>query len=69
MFPPPELAEPGGLLGVGGDLRPERLLLAYASGIFPWYSEGQPILWFSPEERFVLHSQDLHIPRSRGKET
>ena len=54
VFPDPSLSEPSGLLGVGGDLRPERLMLAYANGIFPWYSEGQPILWFSPDPRCVL---------------
>ena len=47
LFPDPELADPSGLLAVGGDLNPERLLQAYSSGIFPWYSEGQPILWRS----------------------
>jgi leucyl/phenylalanyl-tRNA---protein transferase len=67
LFPPPDHAEPGGLLGVGGDLRSERLLLAYSSGIFPWYSEGQPILWFSPDPRFVLFAEDLHVPRSLKK--
>jgi leucyl/phenylalanyl-tRNA--protein transferase len=66
VFPPPELAEDG-LLAVGGDLRPERLLLAYAQGIFPWYSEGQPILWHSPEPRMVLRATELHVPRSLRK--
>jgi len=61
-FPPPEQAEPSGLLAVGGDLRPQRLLLAYASGIFPWYDEP-PILWFSPDPRMVLRPGDLHLPR------
>lgn len=64
VFPHPSLAEPGGLLGVGGDLRPERLLLAYQNGIFPWYSDGQPILWFSPDPRFVLYPESLHIGRT-----
>jgi len=66
LFPPPELAEDG-LLAVGGDLRPERLLLAYVQGIFPWYSEGQPILWHSPDPRMVLRAEDLHVPRSLSK--
>jgi leucyl/phenylalanyl-tRNA---protein transferase len=66
VFPPPEHAEQG-LLAVGGDLRPERLLLAYASGIFPWYSEGEPILWHSPDPRTVLLAHELHIPRSLAK--
>lgn len=67
QFPHPSLAEPDGLLGVGGDLSPERLLLGYANGIFPWYSEGQPILWFSPDPRFVLRPEALHVPRSLAK--
>ena len=50
-FPDPELAEENGLLAVGGDLRPERLLLAYSLGIFPWYEDGLPILWHSPDPR------------------
>jgi len=62
-FPPVEHAEDG-LLAVGGDLSPERLLLAYESGIFPWYDEGQPILWHSPDPRFVLTPDLLHVPRS-----
>lgn len=66
-FPHPSLAEPSGLLGVGGDLAPERLLLAYANGIFPWYSEGQPILWFSPDPRCVLPPAELRIGRSLKK--
>lgn len=61
-FPPPECAEDG-LLAVGGDLRPERLLLAYREGIFPWYSKGQPILWHSPDPRMVLRAEELHVPR------
>lgn len=67
LFPPASAAEPDGLLGVGGDLRPERLVLAYASGIFPWYSEGRSILWFSPDPRFVLPIDGLHISRSLRK--
>ena len=66
-FPRPEVAEPSGLLAVGGDLCTERLLLAYAMGIFPWYSEGEPILWFSPPERMLLPLADLHINRSLRK--
>ena len=67
IFPPPRLAEPEGLLAVGGDLSPERLLLAYASGIFPWYSDGDPILWWSPDPRLVLYLDELHISRSLAK--
>lgn len=66
-FPPPELADESGLLAVGGDLRPERLLLAYSLGIFPWYSEGLPILWYSPDPRLVLESGDLLVSRSLKK--
>ncbi len=66
-FPPPELADETGLLAVGGGLEPERLLLAYASGIFPWYSEDQPILWHAPDPRMVLLSSELHINRSLRK--
>ncbi len=67
IFPSPRDADDSGLLGVGGDLRPERLLLGYANGIFPWYSEGQPILWFSPDPRCVLVPNQLHIGRSLRK--
>lgn len=66
-FPPPEMAEAGGLLAVGGDLRPERLVLGYRVGIFPWYSEGEPIWWHSPDPRFVLVPEKLHLPRSLKK--
>jgi leucyl/phenylalanyl-tRNA--protein transferase len=64
LFPDPELAEEDGLLAVGGDLSAERLTLAYSNGIFPWYSEGEPILWFSPHERFVLYPDELKISKS-----
>ena len=67
VFPMPELAEEDGLLAVGGDLRPERLLLGYAHGIFPWYNEGLPILWHSPDPRMVLPIDALQIPRSTRK--
>lgn len=66
VFPPPDLAEDG-LLAVGGDLRPERLLLAYSHGIFPWYEDGLPILWHSPDPRMVLEGERLHVPRSLRK--
>jgi len=66
-FPPPELADESGLLAVGGDLRPERLLLAYSLGIFPWYSEGLPILWYSPDPRLVLDRGELVVSRSLQK--
>jgi len=64
VFPDPKLADESGILAVGGDLHPARLLLGYSIGVFPWYSEGQPILWHSPNPRFVLHPDELHIPRS-----
>ena len=63
-FPPAELASPEGLLAVGGDLRVERLLEAYRHGIFPWYNDDQPILWWSPDPRAVLFPDQLHISRS-----
>jgi leucyl/phenylalanyl-tRNA---protein transferase len=63
-FPPVDLSTPEGLLAVGGDLRPERLLEAYRHGIFPWYSDDQPILWWSPDPRTVLFPEKLHISRS-----
>jgi leucyl/phenylalanyl-tRNA--protein transferase len=64
VFPSPELAEEDGLLAVGGDLSPERLLLAYSMGIFPWYSDDSPILWWSPDPRLVLIPGDLKVSRS-----
>jgi leucyl/phenylalanyl-tRNA--protein transferase len=67
LFPPAGLADPDGLLAVGGDLRPERLLLAYSSGIFPWPTEDFPLLWHSPDPRFVLRGDQLHVPRSLAK--
>jgi leucyl/phenylalanyl-tRNA--protein transferase len=66
-FPAPERADRSGLLAVGGDLRPARLLAGYRRGIFPWYSEGQPILWHSPDPRFVLLPERLHVSRSLEK--
>lgn len=66
-FPPVEMASPEGLLAVGGDLHPERLLAAYRRGIFPWYSDGQPILWWSPDPRAVLFPEKLKISRSLRK--
>jgi len=63
IFPPVELAEPDGLLAIGGDLSIERLVLAYRSGIFPWY-EGEHILWWCPDPRFVLYPDDLIVSKS-----
>lgn len=64
LFPDPEEADPDGLLAIGGDLSCERLVAAYASGIFPWYSDGSPILWWSPDPRLVLEPGSLHVPAS-----
>jgi len=64
LFPPVERAVNSGLLAVGGDLSPERLLTAYREGIFPWYGEGEPLLWWSPDPRFVLFPAELRVSRS-----
>lgn len=68
-FPPVQYAlrEPDGLLALGGDLSPTRLLNAYRQGIFPWYSDGQPILWWSPDPRSILVPDHLHVSRSLRK--
>jgi len=63
VFPPPSEAEPSGWLAVGGDLSSPRLLAAYAAGIFPWYEDPQPILWFSPDPRWLLLPAELHVSR------
>lgn len=67
VFPDTALAEPDGLLAIGGDLSTERLKLAYESGIFPWFSEGDPILWFSPHERCVIYPERIKISKSMNK--
>ena len=67
LFPPPEGADPSGIVAIGGAITPRRLLAAYARGIFPWYSEGQPVLWHSPDPRFALVPGELHVPRSLQK--
>jgi len=64
VFPHPALADPSGILAVGGDLSPERLLLAYEWGIFPWFNEGEPIFWWSPDPRFVLFPTELNVSKS-----
>ena len=68
-FPPlaKAMREPNGLLAAGGDLSADRLIQAYRHGCFPWFSEGQPILWWSPDPRTVLFPEELHISRSLGK--
>jgi leucyl/phenylalanyl-tRNA--protein transferase len=64
IFPSPEFADPDGLLAFGGDLSAERLLLAYRMGIFPWFSQDDPILWWSPDPRFVLFPKELKVAKS-----
>lgn len=66
-FPSPEKADRNGIVAVGGDLAPERLLNAYAGGIFPWFSDGEPILWWSPPIRMVLFPDELHVSKSMKK--
>ncbi len=63
-FPSVDRASPEGIVAVGGDLSSERLIRAYSQGIFPWYSEGEPILWWSPDPRFVLFPAEIHVSRS-----
>ena len=67
IFPDPELSEEDGLLAIGGDLSIERLLLAYSNGIFPWYNEGEPILWWCPKPRFILKPDEVKISKSMRK--
>ncbi|MCI4182790.1 leucyl/phenylalanyl-tRNA--protein transferase, partial [Dickeya dianthicola] len=69
QFPNPETAlrDPNGLLAYGGDLSPERLLSAYRQGIFPWFSPGEPILWWCPDPRAVLFPAQFHLSRSMKK--
>lgn len=64
VFPDPEEADPDGLLAIGGDLTPERLVSAYAQGIFPWYSKDSPILWWAPDPRMAVHPGRVHVPGS-----
>ncbi len=66
-FPPPERASPEGVVAVGGDFDPRRLVLAYSQGIFPWPTSGFPVLWFSPDPRFVLDPSAVHVSRSLRK--
>ena len=64
FFPPLDMADEDGLLAIGGDLNPERLLLAYRNGIFPWFNEDEPICWWSPNPRFVLYPDELKVSNS-----
>jgi len=66
-FPHPGYAEENGLLAIGGDLRPERLLMAYSQGIFPWYSKGDPILWWFTSPRLVIFPGEFRIPKRVGR--
>lgn len=66
-FPPPHLAQSNGLLAVGGDLSVKRLLHAYRLGVFPWFSDEEPILWWSPDPRLVLYPNEIHVSRSLQK--
>lgn len=63
-FPPHHYADESGVLAIGGDLQPDRLLLAYENGIFPWYNEGEPILWWSPDPRCVLFPDNVYVAKS-----
>lgn len=67
IFPNPELSEEDGLLAFGGDLSIDRLLLAYSNGIFPWYNEGEPIMWWCPKPRFILKPEEIRISKSMKK--
>lgn len=67
QFPPPHLASEDGLLAVGGDLSQKRLLLAYRMGIFPWFSDNEPILWWSPDPRLVLYPREIKISKTLKK--
>ena len=66
-FPPPYLASKEGLLAVGGDLSQKRLLLAYRTGIFPWFSDDEPILWWSPDPRLVLYPEEIRVSKTLKK--
>ena len=67
VFPSPNLADEDGVLAIGGDLSSKRLILAYKSGIFPWYNQGEPIIWYSPPKRMVLFPKDLKVSKSMLK--
>ena len=67
LFPDPALAEPDGLLAIGGDLKPDRILAAYKSGIFPWFSDNDPVCWYAPHERCVIFPSKIHVSKSMLK--
>ncbi|PHS03267.1 MAG: leucyl/phenylalanyl-tRNA--protein transferase, partial [Kordia sp.] len=64
IFPHPSEADANGLVAIGGDLSPERLIHAYSNGIFPWYNEGEPLLWWSPNPRMVLFPKEIRVSKS-----
>lgn len=66
-FPNPKLAEEDGLLAIGGDLSVDRLVHAYSNGIFPWFNQGEPILWWCPQERFIIKPSEIHVSKSMKK--
>lgn len=66
-FPDPTLADDDGLLAIGGDLSVDRLILAYNNGIFPWYEEGEPLMWWCPKERFIIKPSEVHVSHSMKK--
>jgi leucyl/phenylalanyl-tRNA--protein transferase len=63
-FPHPEAVKPSGILAIAGDLNLQRLLLAYNYGIFPWYNEGEPIIWWCPKPRYIIFPNKVKIPKS-----
>ena len=67
VFPDPQLADPDGLLAIGGDLSVERLRLAYENGIFPWFSDDDPICWYAPHERCVIFPEKVKVSKSMAK--
>ncbi|MFZ5987646.1 MAG: leucyl/phenylalanyl-tRNA--protein transferase [Bacillota bacterium] len=67
LFPHPSLSNEDGMLAIGGDLSTERLLLAYSNGIFPWFSEDEPIIWWSPDPRFILFPKNVYVSKSMQK--
>ena len=67
LFPDTALAEPDGLLAIGGDLKPDRILAAYKNGIFPWFSDNDPVCWYSPHERCVIFPSKIHVSKSMHK--
>ena len=67
LFPDTALAEPDGLLAIGGDLKPDRILAAYKNGIFPWFNDNDPVCWYSPHERCVIFPSKIHVSKSMQK--